>query len=310
MLSAAGIAKRLQRALVPERVQLKSHLRVRELAPLQLTPAQATVEYSSRWALEHFQWIQIREAMPSLSCGAIDCIHETFRDLVQVRHYNLRYPMARLHGFFHSKSDQQSRPRRVACRSMAEMGAMVNDLYDLKGLEGPQIIEKCRTWYELRLHHGIHLYTDTWHRRFYWSNSGGSHHMAVLCHQLAEQQVDWSPEVKITEYDVDLSKLARLQSKGINAYVIMYNRKLLGARNLFVLPKHLKHRVVVAELGVAVPDLWFPRTPFNTYQFVFLDQSRRYSEFVLPLMEKQVAQGRAMPIETFFSQMLHKARES
>lgn len=310
MLSVAGIATNLQRVLVPEKIQLKSQLRVRELAQLNLTTAQATVEYSSRWALEQFQWAHIREAMPSLSRGAVTCIHETFREIVQVRHYNLYYPMARLHGFFNSKSDQQSRPQRVACTSMAEMGAMVNDLKDLKGLEGPQLIEKCKTWYELRLHQGIHLYTDTWHRRFYWNNSGGSHHMAVLCHQLAEQKVDWSPEVKVTEYDVDLTRLARLQSRGISAYVIKYNRKLLGAHNLFVIPKHLKHRTVVAGLGVAVPDLWVPSFPFNTYQFVFIDQSRRYSQLVLPLMEHQVGQGKAMPIEKFFSQMLQKVRES
>ena len=75
---------------------------------------------------------------------------------------------------------------------MAELGELINDLKDLEGKSGGDIVSACLAWSELRLHEGISLTTDNWHRRFYWSNAGGSHHMAVLCYELQRQEKELS----------------------------------------------------------------------------------------------------------------------
>jgi hypothetical protein len=283
-----------------ERQQLSDSLKVRELQPFvhprHLSP---TVDYKTRCALEQFSNYTVGGYQPGLTDANRTLIQKALNGLVLERTYTARFSMAYLHGFTNSKCTMSNYSTRSSQSTMAAMGRLVNDLEDLEGKEGDEIIEACLEWKELRLNQGIILNTDNWHKRYYWSNQGGSHHMAVLCYELQRQNKDWSPVVKISEYLLDVNSLDCLAGR-VSIYVVMRDSELYGYEQLFeLLPESLQHEAVWRGLGVSIPYTSHYLQPFKDYQLVLVDHSRVYADIVEFRLREAVSSGVAMSLNEF-----------
>lgn len=281
--------------VMSERQKVSATLKTIQLKPFR-HPRDApvpTVDLATRMRLEILRSIKLDGFHVGLSDEARALLLSVFGEVVRERVHKAVYPMSHLHGFSASKSTMSTNPERASQRSMADMGALVDDLRDLEGLEGGEIIDACLAWPELRLHHGIRLYTDNWHKRFYWGNSGGSHHMAVLCYELQKQHRDWRPEVEIHEEILDVLPLQRL-SKKVSVFVVMDDNRF---RNIFApLPGSLGQ--AQQKLGVRMQYLG---TPWESggYQLVIIDHSREYSDLCFEQLNSLVDAGFAMRLIDF-----------
>lgn len=295
------LAKAIAWMFVPEQQKVIQSLRIRQLPtfihPHKLSPP--TVYFETRCFLEFFRQYRCDGYQPGLSNDGQLLVEQALNGLVSERSYTTIFPMASLHGFMSSKSTMSSNRMRVSQSTMADMGRLVDDLRDLEGKAGDEIIAACKAWGELRLDQGIRLVTDNWHRRYYWRNVGGSHHMAVLCYELQRQGKAWEPEVEICEYNLDTGSLDRLRGK-VSIFVVMRDDSLLGYDQVFEpLPSDLRYEGLRKSLGVAIPIPNYLKLPFNTYQLVLVDHSRQYAEIVLERLNGAVDAGVAMRFEDF-----------
>lgn len=210
------------------------------------------------------------------------------------------FPMATLSGCSASKSFMsfgKTYDRRRETRSMAEFGSLIDDLPRLDGLVGRQIIDKCMTHSDLRLDQGIRVFSDNWHHRTYWQNAGGSHHMAVLCHELLKQGVDWSPQVTFTEYTLDASILNKISddaslfiiSKGVDAWPLLSG-----------LPE-LRKMDFAERMGITHQEL---RGVFDNYELVVLDHSAEWSDVALQAFAQLEREGKMIAFSDFLNQLV------
>ncbi len=285
----------LKWSVMSERQRVASSLKIIDLKPFKhprVTPV-PTVNLATRMRLEILRSIKLDGFHIGLSDEARSLLLSVFSEVVRERVYKAAFPMSHLHGFSASKCTMSTNRERVSQLSMADMGALVDDLPDLEGLEGGEIIDACLAWPELRLHHGIRLYTDNWHKRFYWGNSGGSHHMAVLCYELQKQHREWRPEVEIHEEILDVLPLQRLSNK-VSVFVVMDDNRY---RNIFApLPGSLGQ--AQQKLGIRMQYLG---TPWETggYQLVIIDHSREYSDLCHEQLSSLADAGFAMRLRDF-----------
>ena len=284
--------------VMTERQQVASCLRVANLKPF-INPRDRpvpTVDIDTRCRLEGIRDIKLDGHYPGLSRDAKCLALEAFTSTIRQRKYTAAFPMSQLHGFTASKSNMASNPKRASQLSMANMGRLVADLRDLKGLEDGELIDACMAWPELRLNQGVRLYTDNWHRRFYWGNCGGSHHMAVLCFQLQELQREWRPSVDVHEEVLDVLPLQQLSGK-VSVFVVMNDpsrRAVLFER----LPYSMQYGDIQQKLGVASVHFGSPWSP-SDYQLILVDHSREYSDLSLACLRGLVDSVQAMRFEDF-----------
>jgi hypothetical protein len=281
-----------------ERQLVDSLLTVSEIKPFSHPAASPlpTVDITTRYPLESIRDIKLNGYYPGLSNDARSLVLEAFRSVVRERVYAATFPMSQLHGFKASKSTMSENRNRVLQVTMAGMGALVDDLDDLKGLSGPRIIDACMAWKELRINQGIRLYTDNWHRRFYWGNEGGSHHMSVLCYQLQKQGREWTPVVEVYEEVLDVEPLNKLTSK-ISIFVVMNENGVYG-RLFNSLPGRMQQGEIQKKLGVT-RVLIGSRWAANQYALIVVDHSREYSDLSLVRLNVLVESGRAMRFQDF-----------
>jgi len=143
-------------------------------------------------------------------------------------------------------------PARASSRSMAELGHMVDDLHDLNGKYGGERIAACKNWHHLHLAGGIKLITDSWHKRYYWENEGGSHHMAVLCHELTTQSKEWNPSVTVTEYTLNPALLSETK-ESLAFFVMPHQPNKYGISQAFKPMQRLEDRPYLkGSIGVEV----------------------------------------------------------
>ncbi|MFA0809337.1 DUF6685 family protein [Microbulbifer epialgicus] len=289
--------------LKSEGQQLKEKLQLRPLKPF-IHPHRTqlpTVDYETRCFLEQFRNFELDGYLPGLSKENWTLTQTALNKLISSRSYRTEFPMAFLHGCMASKSNMSTNPDRASQNSMAAMGRLVNDLRDLEGKNGEDVIKACMAWRELRLSQGIRLVTDNWHKRFYWANSGGSHHMAVLCHELLEQNRSWDPEVEICEYSLNLGCLDKLTNH-VSIIVVMRDEELFGGDQIFQrLPKTLSHEDIRVGLGVSVPMPSHYRSPFRDYQMVLVDHSQRHSDLAWAHLKDAVDNGVALHFKDFLT---------
>lgn len=296
-----GLTKLITWKFVPERLKVIQSLRIRQLPefihPHSLPPQ--TVDFETRCFLENFRQYKCDGYLPGLSDDGRLLVEKALNNLVSEVRYNTIFSMASLHGFTSSKCNMDSYRSRASQSTMADLGRLVDDLDELDGKDGDEIISACKAWGELRLNQGISLVTDSWHRRYYWRNLGGSHHMAVLCYELQRQGKVWEPEVEICEYNLDASSLAGLCGK-VSIFVVMRDERLYGYDKVFEpLPSDLCHDGLKRSLGVALPTRRFPGLPFHTYQLVLVDHSRKYAGIALERLNCAVDAGRVMRFDDF-----------
>lgn len=258
-----------------------------------------TVDHGTRCYLELFRHFTLDGYLPGLSRENQDLVQGALNGLIVTETYAARFPMEYLHGFTASKSSMSNNKTRGSRPTMAAMGMLVDDLRDLEGKSGDAIIEACKSWPELRLRSGIRLNTDSWHKRYYWSNSGGSHHMAVLCHELQKQNKSWVPLVEIREHKLELSSLNRLEGK-ISIFVVMREEHQGGHDQIFMpMPRDLRCDAVRQSLGVSIPISIYYQRPFSDYHFVIIDHSRQYADIATHLLQIAVLEGLAMNFQDF-----------
>ncbi len=201
-----------------------------------------TILEDTRCELERFRDVEFSGHLPGLNEKVRVLVERSLKALVTDRLYTASFPMVTLHGCSASKA--RYRPDRARCAAMAELGKLINDLKDLEGKSGGDIVSACLAWPELRLHEGIRLTTDNWHRRFYWSNAGGSHHMAVLCYELQSQEKQWQPEVEIKEFSLNVEALEPIKNEA-SLFVITPKPGSYGLDRVF---KPLNYRKNLSEL--------------------------------------------------------------
>lgn len=258
-----------------------------------------TVDYESRCRLEDFRSINLDCYLPGLSANGNALLSEVFSSLVTENQYSTKYSMQGLHGFTASKTSMHNNPKRASQPSMAKMGALIDDLEKLKGKVGPEIIQACLQHSELRLKSGIRLLTDNWHRRFYWSNSGGSHHMAVLCYQLERQGREWIADVDVTEQVLNLDGLESIDSR-LSIFVGVANPKIRYAKYLF---KRSENHVITnnsfPKLGISLilsPSL---SGLLKHYHFIVVDHTMPYSSISLSRCHRAVELGQLVTFRDF-----------
>lgn len=286
---------------LPERLQVAASLKLRSLQPFKFPtdlPA-PTVDSETRCELERLREYRLDGYLPGLTDANAALVNEALIGVIEVETYSTRFPMAELDGFTSSKSTMGTNRLRASQPNMAAMGRIVDDLRDLKGKKDGEIIDACLAWGELRLERGIQLLTDDWHNRFYWLNSGGSHHMAVLCYELQRQNKDWSPEVEVRKYSLNLTSLARLGNR-VSLFVVMRDHDLYGYEQIFEpLPRLLQGEDVRIKLGVAVPSSAIGSAPLGDYQLVAVDHSQAYSSIALKQIGEALVQRKAMRFRDF-----------
>lgn len=294
--------------LKSERQQLEIEL---QLVGKPLLPPSAmrspTIFAGTRCELEKLRNVQFIGSLPRLSDHARELVKQALEGLVEERIYTTRFPMASLHGCTASKA--VAWPERASCSTMAEMGGMVDDLVDLEGKSGGDLISACLDWPELRLDEGVRLLTDSWHQRFYWCNDGGSHHMAVLCHELQKQRKQWRPEVQVREYSLRLEALNPLRGV-ISIFVVMHEPKAYGLDQVF---KPLRYRHGLSELhGRLGVDVLFPGTKsgsLSCYDLVIVDHSKKHAPLVLKRLREAVAGGCALAFTEFLAGWMDRNQE-
>src|SRR5690554_799381 len=284
--------------LLSERAQLEIELRLNG-HPL-LHPSEVptpTILEDTRCELERLRDIEFSGYLPGMSENVRVVIDRSLKALVTDRLYTASFPMATLDGCSASKA--RYRPDRAGCATMAELGKLINDLKDLQGKSGEDIVSACLAWPELRLHEGIRLTTDNWHRRFYWSNAGGSHHMAVLCYELQRQEKQWNPEVKIKEFSLNVKALEPINSAA-SIFVITPKPGSYGLDKVF---RPLSYRRNLSELhsrlGVELLSLGTGQGILSRYDLVVVDHSKKYASLSLKRLSEAVAAGYAITFEEF-----------
>jgi hypothetical protein len=298
MTNAQDLWNTLKWMIMSEREKINSCLKVVDLNPF-IHPHDSpvpTVDNGTRCRLERIRDVELDRCYVGLSSEARSMAIAAFELTVRQRKYTAEFPMSQLHGFSNSKSNMSNKPIRVSQRTIADMGGLIHDLPDLKGLKGSEIIDACMNWRELRLYKGIRLYTDNWHRRFYWANDGGSHHMAVLCYQLQEQQQEWWVDADIYEEVLDTSPLQQLAGK-VSVFVVMQDdrrHKVIFER----LPEALQNGDIQKKLGVTRVHFGSPLAA-SDYNLVLVDHSQEYSDLSIERLEALVGSGQAMPLVDF-----------
>jgi len=284
-----------------EREKLVAVLSLKKLKPF-ISPRSfppPSVDGGTRCALEQFRSFTLKQYYIGLSSGANQLTKNAIRNVVTKQTYNKSFSMVKLDGYTSSKCMISTRKTRASQPTMVDLGRMINDLPDLEGKEGKDIIEACLSWYQLRLEEGIEIITDSWHKRFYWCNSGGSHHMAKLCYELHIQDEEWCPTVYIREYSLNLKSLKSLEGK-VSIFVVMREKDgFLKDRIYNRLPDNLLKPNILERLGVAVPFSEYGRFPLDIYQLVIIDHSREYSDIIIDLLSEAVEAGLAMSFLVF-----------
>lgn len=284
--------------LMGDQIQLKARLKYASTPMRRPTPS--TILSTSRYALENLSDQALNSYMHGLSPAATREIKAALGNLIVSRSYTTTFPMAKLHGRTAGKTFMETQPKRASCRTMADMGALVDDLRDLHGKQGMEIIDACKAWGQVRLHEGIAIKTDTWHNRFYWCNEAGSHHMAVLCHELRKQNVDWRPEVTMKEYSLNLAALYPLKGS-VSVFVITHDIEKNDRDQVFqTLTSTCLTDNQRAKLGYDSVRLGLHcQDPLYDYRLVFIDHSKPYADIALKQMQLATDHNCAQTLQGF-----------
>lgn len=260
-----------------------------------------TVERSTRYALEDLQGFGLPPIYVGLSKSAATLVTDILRSLVVTKQYTAEFEISKLHGCCASKSNTYNFPKRVSQLSMAAMGREVNDLRKLKGLKGQSVIDECLAHNRNRISAGLVLTTDNWHKRYYWDNNGGSHHMSRLCYELQRQNKEMFFSVTIKEHCLDTTCLENLIGK-VSIFAI--SRKNTSLVDTFLqLPNSIRTNRVINELGMYVHlnTSNLDRPFYKDYLLVFVDHSKEYSDIIYQLLLKMVHKGEGMLFVDFLN---------
>lgn len=254
-----------------------------------------TVDASTRFKLESLRDINCSGS------GVVGGVCRTLRELIKEETSSIQFDMTKLHGCLASKSfgdgfhlRGEINSERARQETMVDFGALVNDLKWMETTDRLEVdpIEACKKHHELRLSQGITIITDRWHNRYYWVNSGGSHHMARLCYELRKRNILWTPTVTLKEFRIDFAALNAIN--GVASLFVIMDRDGLCKDLLAGIPSY--QRIDAAEeLGITI----LPRIDGSCYRLVAVDHSKPWSASCLKVMCRLVSENYAAYFEDF-----------
>lgn len=264
-----------------------------------------TVDASTRYQIEKLAIefdIEFGRDMSVLMRDNFELIKTALSRLTIESTTTVEFPFSKLDGYTASGSKICNNYERGILPSMAALGAVL-EFPEYRNLTGQQIIEDCKKWPEAKFKEGITIFTDNWHKRYYWSNNGGSHHTAFLIHQLVSQGKEWNPTVNLTEHRLNIEALKSLEGK-LSLFVCMHSEDIerdMIDQNLI---NDLGIERLAIKLGLGVLPLNLRNDLMGCrYQFFFIDHSREYSAFSLDQASTLVKNKLAVPIAEFLKDL-------
>jgi hypothetical protein len=273
-------------AFSPEKLRIRADLKLNPLKLFKhpIDVATPRVFFSSRAKFEDIVKGQGYNSEPHINQFLDNLITIT----LGTTNLNLRV----LDGVVASKSAATPRfyKLRSGAKNMAEFGGLIEDLSGLEGLSGQDLIHKCLNWPQIRFNQGVNLISDSWHKRTYWDNSGGSHHMGKACYELENQNIDFFVKCSSRHYSFNRKSVDQAESK-LGIYVIHHTtQRLFESNDYFSLSQLLG--ITLVRLGDSDGMLGF-------YEFVFIDRAAKHSDLSIEVMEMLCGEGRAMGIREF-----------
>jgi hypothetical protein len=288
-------------ALATERYLIRKHLKLKPriafIRPSKLKELTSVVDFSRRYRLEGF-CEAYGDVSQNASASAAKEVRSGLAELISEKKRKKMFPVSTLDGAMASKSfspDHESRRRQL---TMADMGALVTDLEGLNGLDSTNKIEACKQHYELRME-DFTVWTDNWYNRFYWANSGGSHHMAVLCNELQKVNLEWHMNATLVKRSFDLSKL-EVFNRQYKTYLVPAKRSSLGSSPIESLPYRVDRTYLLGLMSFRVKG-------DNHYELVVVDTSAKYGSICVDLLEEYVNEGKAMYFHDFITEFMSAA---
>ncbi len=308
ILSLVCIANWLWDLKIPDREKIQGNLKLNkfyEYIPPKKTPP-PTVDASTRYQLERL-CLKIkslnRDNRLNLGQETYQLLLETLKNLTKEVSKEVHFPISNLHGFAASKSCICNNFYLGSQPTMAEFGSMLT-FPDYKNLDQDMIIHKCLMWQESDLNRNIKIFTDNWHKRYYWNNHGGSHHMGFLCYQLQTQNKEWCPLVTLTEYQLDMDSLNLLEGK-LSIFVCMHSNEVRHSIFDFETMYKLGINNISSRLGVHITPMKI-RTSIlkNEYQLIIIDHSKEFHDFSLNQVNWLVTNGFAACFKDFLKALM------
>lgn len=210
--------------------------------------------------------------------------------------FNLRY----LDGCTASKGFHWS---KLDCKkSMDEVGAAFEERWVEKTFNSSDdVIKQCIEWPEARLSDGVTILYPCSYNKSFWLNSGGSHHMAYLCHHLNTINSDLYIKANIIRDEIVIEGLDNLDPN-IKVYVVSASECFY--RSIF-------NRSPVSQLSNSelLTGAYTDSRTLNfcgEWQLIVFNRNAVHSNATKTFLNELYYQGRALPLEKFLMQ-LHEA---
>ena len=250
-----------------------------------------TIDVRSRLEIEAIKDFSLRAS--EIPHHKVMVVSEAVQQSVVAEHSTQLFDLAQLDGMAGGKLLNDSAVIRQAT-TLSEAGRRLV-FPESEGLPIQQAIDTCLAWPELRLEQ-INLLSDDWHRRVYWQNPGGGHHMAKLCQLLKENQMSHTVEVNmlryrryphvvsgisgasvfVTEMDAPRSEPDKVFRQPLLAYLLA---PALGSK---------------AEYGLTIGHVSNGKQPFVNLGFLVVDHDAKHADITLAALEDGVQKGRLM----------------
>lgn len=243
-----------------------------------------SIEMEKRFRLENLKAVNRHNLKPEIDLF--------LTNLIKSETYSLSFPLSKLDGFLSSKSKNLN-----GMSNLAEFGSSIvikegdQTLKDLIGLRGKELIEAASRW-EGILDGVIEIETDSWHDRFYWSNSGGSHHMSVLCRELVNNGIEIEQPASLLRYSIDMLEVLKMKEM-YGIFIVNHDLPLLTLSTV----DNITHLYRIMDITVVSMNL--NSFDYPTYNLIFIPKSNKLSSIALEAFENYCKEGYAMRFDSF-----------
>lgn len=226
-------------------------------------------------------------------------IHSFINDLVSETTISCSFNIRYLDGCLQSKVFDNRFKDRANAKNFIEFGSLIKDLPDQKHLKGIRLVNNYLNDSELRLENGITLITDSWSKRIYWENDGGSHRMGVCCYELNTANEDYYLPATIREYSINLTAFDSVEQH--------YDVYVINSREyddpLFVDSTTSKYDAMYKALGINTVRLSYTAKNLSNYELLFLDISSDHHGLAKALLSELCNQKKAELFRVWLSSM-------
>lgn len=276
-----------QRGLLKKYVQPNPYLEELDLPSSFYNPS---VHIDTRCDLERLKNFDCTSY--ELSVRANEAAKIIFKNSVLESSELVNFPLSKLGGYMASKSNLYNSPNRCSQKSMADFGMTITDIKELEGKTSDEIINACLNWPEINFDEQFDIIFDDWSNLHYWSNSGGSHHMGLLCYHLMMTGKEiYQPSI-ITKYTLNL--LAYENQSDIKIYAVSK-----GSGSAI---KYTQEIINTTSLGIGYFRAWAYTSFVRDYDYVVIDLSKPDSDLSSILLNEIVLDNKAIEFNNFLAE--------